>query len=726
MGASSELKEPLADSAVFTPMPDATTTPGPEENRTLTASGPGGLPLILRTLQRWILLGTVALLPLTFIPSVLLDIYNLPKVTFVMVSVALAGALRAASTLLGQRSRNLRLVALPAATMAGAFILAWAFAEYPIWSLLGSYTRYGGLLPYLAVILFTVLLADAFAGSPRPVVVAAVLGGAGVGMGAVIQMLFFGFEIGRVSQTAYVTSTIGHSNFLGGYLAIVLAMSVALWLGEGRLARFGMISTIPVFCGLLFTVSQGAWLAAIAALMVVAGRHLRRRGRWAGKAAILVGGLIGVAGAVAVGVTMLIPHALARLPSYLHTAASRGLLWDHAVALGLERPLLGWGPNAFAVEGPLHRSVEDALLQGFTQGDDPHSVPLALFANIGLIGVAAFLFTLVWAFKRAAAHEGDPVVATAVVGGLVAYTAQALVSIDEITMRFNFWVLVAASACLAATPDTAIKATPPTAIRTSARRMAPAMAGAAILLGGALAYTAIASLVIADAHVARGLRLSEVGAGEGARAEFQKALELRDDNAYRRAYGHVLGQMAYAKGPSGKPLIDEMDNVFSYLDGFPDPQTIALWGQLTYQWSLVEPEASYEALELYTRALQLDPYNPNAAREKADILMGLGRAEEAEDLLEPYEHLLIAEFPEFSPLYGEFWAGLAIARARQGKTAEARETFERAGTRGGCRFVIASILLEPVGQRPDREILDLLCPRTLFRLLPANAAERAI
>lgn len=119
--------------------------------------------LFLRV-EHWLLLFTAAVLPVVYTPGLLDDPYDMPKVTLLLAVVCLALSLRVAAGLLGAPWSGLRILLLPAAALSLAFVASWLASDYRSWSLLGLYLRYGGLIPYLGVIVFGLLAADAFAG----------------------------------------------------------------------------------------------------------------------------------------------------------------------------------------------------------------------------------------------------------------------------------------------------------------------------------------------------------------------------------------------------------------------------------------------------------------------------------------------------------------------------------------------------------------------------------
>jgi O-antigen ligase len=666
--------------------------------------------LLLR-MQRRLLLITVAALPVVYTPGLLNDPYDMPKVTLLIGVVCFAMSFRVAAGILGAPWSGLRNLLLPATTLGLAFVASWMVSDYRGWSLLGLYLRYGGLIPYLAVIVFGVLLADAFAARGRHLLYALLVGGSVVAAVGVFQMVFMGAWLASHSGTTYVISTLGHSNFLGGYLAMILPLALGLWAEGGRAARAGMVATILVTVCLIFTVSQGGWLAGIAGAAAFFGLLAGERRKWRRRLGIWIAAATGIASVGAVVLTMLVPHPTVRLPSAFVTAASRGLLWEGAFAMGIQEPLLGWGPNVYAIEGPLNQVLENALVLNFTKGDDPHSVPIAMFANIGLLGLAAWIFVFVWTRRRWREANPRSPMQFAAAAALVAYLVQSVATVDELTLRFVLWVLIAAIAASAGTEGSWRPALP---------SYRPVLAVVVLGAGLASAAAAFALLSLADHRIRQGgVAFGEQQVADG-RAHFEAGLALRADNDYKRRYAAVLTQAAVERGLEGGPLIDEMRQTMAYLDDFPDAQTLAAYSNFLNRWSLFEPEASREALAIAERAQVLDPYNPLLAVQIADILLQLQRPEDAASELAPFERLLTEEYPEYSTAYGDLWATVAMVHAQLGEEDAARAALARVPSTGDCRHTIALELLKPRADQVQDPALGLICPPTLTRLLPSS------
>ncbi|MFN2390007.1 MAG: O-antigen ligase family protein, partial [Actinomycetota bacterium] len=396
---------------------------------------------VLQRARRGVLLGVVASVPVFCLPLVTQDPYGIPKVTMVLAGVGVAGLLRCLD--LRPLSVAAGRLLVPAACVSAPLLLGWLGSSYQTLGVMGVYGRYAGLLPYLALIILAVLVADAFAGRSRALELAAVVGAGVVGWFTVIQAAGLDPSVGR-QILDYPYSTIGNSNFLGGFLALSLPLGLSVWARSDRTRFVGLLGTIGIALGIILAFSQGGWAASIAAIGVFTGAraaHRSRRWLFLGAAAALVITSLSVG---AVLWSLRAPNG----PLSSETVRVRGLFWMAAVEMGVESPIVGHGPAAFSVEGPHHRPAEDALIQGAVAADDPHNVLLSMFVSGGVLAVGGFLLVMLWVWRTALSLplEGP---AAGFVASVAAYVVQAAVSVDQFILSFGLWIAVAGLAAAA-------------------------------------------------------------------------------------------------------------------------------------------------------------------------------------------------------------------------------------------------------------------------------------
>lgn len=644
------------------------------------ARGPG--------VRRVLLLVAAFGAPVIFLWGVTNDPFNVPKLALLTVCIVAAGGLRLLEVALGGARLDVRPLLVPAALIGVPLLLAWLFTPYKGWSLLGQYPRFEGLIPYLLAIGAGFLYAEAFAGRTLALTWTITVAAVVVGLYAVMQAV--GLDPFDVPIIEYVGSTVGHSNFMGGFLAISLPLSISLWDSPQKWrARVALAATIVAGVGLVLSFSQGAWGAAVAGVAVYAGIRLADKRRWVRPAALAIAGLIVVVAVGSVVYSLIDPFS----PLVGDTTRARGLWWEEAFNMGLDHPLVGRGPSAFAVEGAHYRSAEDALAHANGFADSPHSVPLTFFANAGALGLIGFVLLAAWILLRGIRLPASETVAVAYFAAAVAYLVQSLASLDELLLAFVLWVVLGGLVAARAAPESA-------AGETSAARVPGRIAAgvtAALLVGVSLPW--VVQFFRADVHAHRGHRFFELQRYDAGRREFDKALDLRADFGYRHQYGTNLGIAALLQEEDGGPLLEETRKAFAYLQDFPQVQGLVNFGVRLELYGPFDEDAARAGVAVLRRSLSYDPYNPIARVHAAEGLMQVGDYSAAESLLQNLIPTL-ERLPEYGENYPEVWAGVAIARIKQGDLAGAEEPFARAealGERGlpsrsVCYVVVMNVL----------------------------------
>lgn len=266
--------------------------------------------------------------------------------------------------------------------------------------------------------------------------------------------------------------TFGQPNALGGYLGLILplAASSALLLGPlwarrqqpgqepaqsqtNSLSRWwdrltanwtlaiAGVASVPVLgAGLLMSYSRGAWLATAAALAVVAGAWILTAGRRAQVLALVM--VLALIVVLPLGAADLLPSFVtARLGSIAESVTlfdartvlvtdenfatvQRMAFWQTAVGMWEDHPWVGVGPGNYPVAYAryyVHPAFSEPL------AGHPHNIYLQLLAEVGLVGLAAYLLLLAWALAAAwRAYRRAPALViwrTAVIGVMGTLTA---------------------------------------------------------------------------------------------------------------------------------------------------------------------------------------------------------------------------------------------------------------------------------------------------------------
>ncbi len=191
----------------------------------------------------------------------------------------------------------------------------------------------------------------------------------------------------QVEDYFRVNSLFFDPNIYGRFLAVVLVLLVAwmLWRARPRDVALAALLAALLFGGLVLTLSQSSFAALLAGLAVLGG--LRWSPRRAALAALL--------GLVTAGGVFLAAADLSSSTSANDATSGRYQLVEGGVRLAADRPLTGLGSGSFARE---YRRAEDVSAERATSAS--HTIPVTVAAEQGLLGLAAYLALLWFAFQR--------------------------------------------------------------------------------------------------------------------------------------------------------------------------------------------------------------------------------------------------------------------------------------------------------------------------------------
>ena len=423
------------------------------------------------------------------------DVFNLPKFTVVVIIALAIAGLWVVSGVHERRVPAWRngLQWLLVAIVVWGLISALAGMDTHV-SLLGNYGSYDGWYSAAAFAVVTMAAAEALeAGDVRRALGAtAFCGGTVVAVYGLIQLHdfelggakwdFIKWNLGSFSNDIF--STFGNPNHLGGYLAMILPIALVVGLGSRRWPWkvLTVAFVLALLAELLRTSARGAWVAAIASVVVLvlylAPEVKRRPAQWFG------GGAAVVVLAVVLMVTKgrhYLGHPLSTLfqSGGSTSVEQRFEMWKAAGQIVLDHPVTGIGPDNFALVYPQYQSAKwvaglgpNYLVNG------AHDIFMNFLADQGFIGVLLFIALLVFAalrsvgaWRRLRRSERDESVAApsrdeardrrlllgAVSASIVAYIVQAVFNVQQVGLSVVFWaslgfLLVLANS--AGVPDT--------------------------------------------------------------------------------------------------------------------------------------------------------------------------------------------------------------------------------------------------------------------------------
>jgi len=236
--------------------------------------------------------------------------------------------------------------------------------------------------------------------------------------------------------TGRAAASFSNPNLLASFLATALAAAGAVMVGgRPQFRPFAAVAFVAALVGLALTLSRGGLLAAAAAVAVML---LWRPFRRMALIAFAVGGVaLLISGAEVLGSSQSVDLVTKRIESvqYAGQVDPRSALWRGTPEIIGDHPLIGVGAGEFSRAAELY-GLRDPFSE-YQPFEHAHSIPLTVAAELGLLGLAAFLWfatkvgvvlvracrrTVGWA--RAYAVGLTAALAAIAVQGLVDYTVR--------------------------------------------------------------------------------------------------------------------------------------------------------------------------------------------------------------------------------------------------------------------------------------------------------------
>lgn len=237
------------------------------------------------------------------------------------------------------------------------------------------------------------------------------------------------------SQTVFTAirnhQPLGHHNFVGGYLGLMLPLAVAAALSWAGIWRWGAAASAGLITVALYiSGSRGAALGLVVWLLVtwlcgLVRANVSHRWRW---------GLIGL---VTLGGVGLVLATNPRIRAWFSTAGTTdGPTVDRWFMLRLggnilrDRPLVGVGPGVMSRVSNLYRPIEAGA--GLDHIQQLHNTPVQLAGELGLPGLALYLVGIAlvgrlwWRLWRLPLAAADRHLLGGIGGGLLAYGVSSL------------------------------------------------------------------------------------------------------------------------------------------------------------------------------------------------------------------------------------------------------------------------------------------------------------
>jgi O-antigen ligase/Tfp pilus assembly protein PilF len=604
----------------------------------------------LRLIGVALVCGKVALVPLIFDPSLDLPFAVSKALLSHAFGYLLAGVIAASLVRLGRDALVWSWLHVPVLAFLAVNVAATIFAENRLLALYGTHSRMLGLgtIADWVVLYFGIVLLVRTRREAVVVITSAVVASALVLSYEVIQLAGKDPFQWTTNSADRPFSTLGQATTLGQYLTAVALGIAGIALaapGLSRRARAGLLTYAAVLLAgtaangtrsALLGIATGSGVLVVAA--VVTQRHRR----------VLVSGLITVGLAVSALTLIFVPSLIGA-----RTATTIGLLqgkesdedlisrlepWGsdrfalYQIALDIvrERPLLGYGPDGFAAGVPSHRpeGAHPTIQQGIpTSG---HSWISYVATSSGLLGLAAYLAVVGVGFLLTLLR-GLRSVALAGAALVASFLGTGLTTVNEIGTEWLFWAGIAMIAAATASPlqskNASVEMAPKRMRkrRTVERRFDLRLVGAfACIAGGILLTLTVpgAARASQSARASQDLRL--VGK---VTAAIEAGLDATGADSSRASYWHQLG-LGYVAATRWGDAQVAFDKAIKLA-----PYDVRFMGDLATTELILarggDNAARARALELADRTVATDPNNPAAHQTRAVVMQVTGNMHEA-------------------------------------------------------------------------------------------------
>lgn len=268
-----------------------------------------------------------------------------------------------------------------------------------------------------------------------------------------------------------VFATLGHPNFLAGYIALIFPLAAAVMiLAKRPVVKFVMIIVMTVMVGgLIATWSRLGFLGFFSGVLtfILIGRvNKLRQGPLKSSVSLSRFYKYGLIVIVLLLVILIIfsfgrlsESNRQRLPLLgsdeltMNTVKIRLLIWEGALKMIKENPLWGMGIGTFSVYFPDYQPILFSWITSERRefAYHAHNEYLELTAETGLLGLGAFGWLLIICFSRARrsfrenTNPTDNLLLNGYLSGLIAFM---VISVGSVGMRFAwvrpwFWLMMA-------------------------------------------------------------------------------------------------------------------------------------------------------------------------------------------------------------------------------------------------------------------------------------------
>ncbi len=538
-----------------------------------------------------------------------------------------------------------RPMALPAALLGAVLLtsaLATAVGVDPIRSLIGEYHRYQGLLPLVmyCALMIAAMVATAYAGTVRPLLWGAFVGGALSAAYGALQWMGLDWVTWAGIPSGQIGGAFAQPEILGIELVVAAAAATGLLDDADRRQQLVVGAGIALMLFVvMLTLSRGAWVGAAAAAAVLAVLHFDHLRSWRSRWWYALPALAVIAVAV-----FAVPQGRDSLGSawrrigsarnFTDTSVSQRIsLWSMSLQMAADHPVAGAGPDAFPQLFASYRAQDQpGIHTRNVRPESSHDIVLDRLVDTGALGLLAFLGLIgatLWTGWRAL-RRMDGAARTAMAGLLAAvagYYASTLFYYAEAASGWMPWLFMGALLGLAATvaeepEDGAGFAWPGMPL------VRPAAATLAVVLamGGVM-------LMVADYASGRALTHAQHGDVLAAKDSAKTATRW---NPIEPQYLLALGSYRAGYASAGHPeeWVGALSS-FHRLNSWFEPTAASLLDEAEAEANVVNvavatPADKERVFSLLERAVDADPNNVDVRQAVASFYLSIGEEARAE------------------------------------------------------------------------------------------------
>ncbi len=454
--------------------------------------------------------------------------------------------------------------------------------------LFGVTGRQTGFLTYLALI--ALMAITAALSSNRDLVTASkllIISGWASGLYGLIQ-IEDADPFDWINPYSPVFGLFGNPNFHASFMGICAVVALVIFFDAAQTKRFRWMSLIFVPVAVLNiyeSKSQQGFLVLMAGIFVFLYLYIRNNPRFSKLSVPYL--ILTVISFVAVVLDILQKSPWKSL-LYKESVTFRGDFWRAGWKITTDNPIFGVGPDGYRDQYRFSRDLVTAMRPGSdVQTDSAHNVFLDLSASGGLVLLALYILIIALVLKSAYKIVKREKVFnpgfTAVIAAWVAYTAQSVISINQIGLAVWGWVL--SGLIIGYEINTRESTKNSFALKSGSNLVVPILAGSVVALSLGM------PLMVADATFRSTIKSGEV---------------IKIESSVRQWPKSVIRMTTVAQILREGNLSDRSIVIAREAVAF-NPMNYEAWRELSLQPNASESERN-EALETMKK---LDPFNPN-------------------------------------------------------------------------------------------------------------------